>query len=219
MNPLILIESKIKMPLMELPVNSVLVSINEKRILISPGSKNQREQYLKEWNITDIIAPNLFHTAGIKKAYEQYPKANLWGPMGVEKKQPELPWNNIFFQTPWPFEEQLPCLLIGGMPSFNECVFIHVPTKTLIVTDLCFNLKNIEGFGARIILTMFGTYNNFGISRFFSTYIRDKKTFKASIEKLFSYDFENIIVGHGSVLTGNAKNLILKSLKARGLNP
>ena len=186
MNPIILLESKIKMPFMELPVNSVIVTINEKKILISPGSKIQSDQYLKEWNITDIIAPNLFHTAGIKKAFEQYPKANLWGPVGVELKQPELTWNNTLHQTPWPFAEQLPCHLISGMPAFNEFVFIHVPTKTLIVTDLCFNLKNIEGFGAKTILSIFGTYNNFGISRYFATYIRDKKSFKDSIEQLFS---------------------------------
>jgi hypothetical protein len=49
---------------------------------------------------------------------------------------------------------------------------------------------------------MFGTYNKFGVSRFYLNYVKDKAAFQKSMEKILSLDFDNIIVSHGDNYMG-----------------
>ncbi len=53
-------ESRLKMPFMYLPVRSTLISFNDKSLLFSP-LPDLKESDMKSENVTDIIAPNLFH--------------------------------------------------------------------------------------------------------------------------------------------------------------
>ncbi len=205
------------MPLMELPVRSILVPLGEEGVLISPGSQLTESQYNIDWKVTDIVAPNDFHTAGIKKAKQHYPAALAWGSEGSASKMPDLAWNRVLGKDPWPYEEVLALIPLGGMPRVNECVFVHRASKSLIVTDLCFNQTNVEGLGAKLILSLMGTYNKLGISRFFASFIKDKVAFSASIAKLMTHDFDNIIVSHGDNVYGKGKTRLLACLKDRSL--
>lgn len=216
MDNLIFFESKIKMPLMDLPVRSVLVPIGDHGVLISPGSRLKDSDYKADLKVTTIVAPNLFHTAGVKKAQKYYPSSTLWGCEGADKKIPELAWGKIIGKDPWPFQEILSLVTLHGMPSVNESVFIHKPSKSLIVTDLCFNMMEVSGFGARLILGLFGTYKKLGTSRLFISGVKDKAAFTESLEELFSYDFEQIIVSHGSNITIDGKRKLHAALQERG---
>jgi hypothetical protein len=216
MKNLIFLDSKVKMPLMELPVRSVLVPMGEQGVLISPGSMLQDHQYKPDWKVTDLVAPNLFHNAGMTKAKQHYPSAVLWGSEGADKKLPGLPWGKFLGKDPWPYQDVLSLVTLHGMPSVNESVFIHRPTKSLIVTDLCFNMVDVEGLGAKIILGLFGTYKKLGVSRFFLAGIKDKAAFQKSLVELFSYDFDQIIVSHGSNVVSDGKDRLRFALRERG---
>ena len=88
MNGLRFLESVVPMPLFPLPVRSILVTVknangSETEVLISPGSKIERTRYDGAWKISDIVAPNLFHHAGVPKALALYPNARTWGVVGL----------------------------------------------------------------------------------------------------------------------------------------
>lgn len=61
-------ETLLKMPLMQLPVRTPLISLANAKVLVSPGSRLRPEQLQEMAGATDIIAPNLFHCAGVPKA-------------------------------------------------------------------------------------------------------------------------------------------------------
>jgi hypothetical protein len=63
MENLIFIDSIVKMPLVNLPVRSVIVPVEDKSILISPGSQVQEWQYKPNLKVTDVVAPSLFQVA------------------------------------------------------------------------------------------------------------------------------------------------------------
>lgn len=217
MNELVFIESEIKMPLMALPVRSVYVNLGDKGILISPGSKISVDQYRQLSNVTDIVAPNLFHTGGIPKAQSTFKNARIWGPEGAKNKKPEIQWSHSLVTQSWPFENELRMVPIAGMPKINEVVFYHPVTKSIIVADLAFNMNDLSGWGPRLILGLFGTYKKFGVSRFFLKFIEDKTAFKNSIALLLSLDFDKIIVSHGNNLLNHGKASLLSALAERGI--
>lgn len=78
-------------------------------------------------------------------------------------------------------------------------------------------MRASRGIGARIILELFGTFNKFAVSRFYSAFIKDRAEFQKSIERVLSHDFENIIVSHGENVIGNAKAVLKEALAQRGL--
>ena len=216
MQKLKFVDSIVKMPLMLLPVRTVLVQIKENWVMISPGSKMRYEE-IQSLNVTDIIAPNLFHNAGIKKAKEHFNKAKLWGVRGSSQKESSIKWDATLIKDVWPYSEDLVPVFIAGMEKVNEVVFYHPLSKSLIVTDLCFNLTKASGFGAWFILSLFGTYKKFGVSKFFIRAIRDRGSFETSMNAVMALDFENIIVSHGENLIGHGKAALRQALAERGL--
>lgn len=217
MDGLVFLESIKKMPLMELPVRSTYVGLPNAGILISPGSNLTAEQLRTLPRVTDILAPNLLHSAGIPRAASVFPEAKIWGVPGLKKLKPSIQWTHDLSPQTWPYQEELAVIPLMGMPKVREVVFFHKRTKSLIVTDLCFNLMAVRGLGARIILGLFGTYRQFGVSRFFAKFIEDKVAFEDSVDQILSYDFQNIIVGHGDNLTNHGREHLLKALQQRGL--
>ena len=205
------------MPLMKLPVRSLIVTLANAKILFSPGSRVPVETYKKNQGVTDIVGPNLFTLGGVPKAKSIYTEAKTWAPIGVDLKREDIPWESFLNQTPWPFENELTHIPILGMNKFNESVFIHKETKSLIVSDLIFNITSARGFGPWLILSLFDTFNKPNICRLFVTMISDKKLFLESMQNLLKQDFERIITCHGEVIESNGKSVLKNGLKNRGL--
>lgn len=206
-NGLQFIDTQLKMPLMELPVRSTLVKLSNGQVLISPGSQMSLTQLQSLSPVSDIVAPNYLHTAGVPSALKVFPNAKAWG----TKEGFRLTSQD------WPYQEELKLFSIEGMPKVKEKVFIHQKSRTLIVADLFFNLQDPHGMGAWFILNLFGTYKKFGISRFLLKFVTDKKAFSASLKNLLNEDFENIVVGHGNLIKGHGKEFFKKALEERKL--
>jgi hypothetical protein len=207
-------ETEIKMPFMVLPVRSTLVSIKNARILLSPGSKLPREEYKKLEEITDLVATNNFHVAGIKKALQYFPQATVWVPTDA-KIDFESQNIKILGRDPWPYTDQIEILEVKGIPQVNEFLFYLKEQKSIYVTDLFFNLVNTSGWGAAIILRLLGTYKKFGFSRFLNKFVKDKDLFLTSLRPLKQWSMETLIPSHGEILSGPISQLIEKALSER----
>jgi hypothetical protein len=213
------VEDRLKMPLMELPLRSTAIALKNKAVVvISPtGNIEQHQKKIDAMGqVEAIVAPNLFHHLFVQKAVELYPNAKVFGANGFAKKRPDIKWDGFLGIDRWPFDEELQLFPIAGMPKFNEFVFLHKASRSLIVTDLCFNLKNMSGIGAFFILSLFGSRNRFAVSRLFAMLVKDKPAFTTSIKKILEADFDRIIMAHGEILAQNAKHVLLEGLAARG---
>lgn len=212
------LHSLVKMPLMGLPVASPVVQLGAAKIFISPGSQLTPVQYERLTGVTDIVAPNLFHSAGVPAAARAYPSAKIWGVPGLEKLKPEIKWTHKLTAETWPYNEELLAIPVGGMPRVREIVFYHRPSKTLITTDFGFNMTDVRGLGPWLITHMFGTYNKFAISRLVTMMVKDRSEFQRSIDQIMSLDFDTILVGHGGPVKQNAKAELRRAIKERGYN-
>lgn len=212
-NGLVFLDSTVQMPLLQLPVRTVSVDVSSGRVLISPGSKLSEDQLRSLGSVTDIVAPNLFHCAGVPKAAQVFPQAKIWAPAGASEQKDYLQSAVILTPETWPYQKELACFAIGGMPKVNEMVFIHRESRSLIVSDLAFNLLDVKGLGPWIILNLFGTYKRFGISRFYYKFASDKKAFGESIERLLQEDFDRIVVGHGTIVESGGRQLLAEAYR------
>lgn len=216
MNDLEYLDSIKSMPLMKLPVRSTVITLNGAKILLSPGSALSENNYRNVKGITDIVATSLLHWAGVPVAMKYFPNAKVWGHSKVQAVHKDVKWTHELNENTWTHQAELPCIEIKGIPKVWEFVFFHRKSKTLIVSDLAFNMVGLRGIGPFLILNLFGTYRRFAVSKFFLKFVEDKKAFEASLGEVFSYDFENLIVGHGDAIIGGAKDKLAAAFRERG---
>jgi hypothetical protein len=92
-------------------------------------------------HVAHIIAPNWFHDLYLNKYRQLYPQATVWGPSQLRRrlgsKLIDQELNNLT-RPPW-FAE-MPHLTLSGLLTFDESIFFHGPSRTLIVADLLMNL-------------------------------------------------------------------------------
>jgi hypothetical protein len=212
-----LFHSRLSMPLVKLPVTTSLIKLsNEKTILISPHPSLTAEDFQSMGNVTDIVAPSLMHHLGIKNAVSALPQAKLWGALGLEQKRKDIAWSHFLDEKNWPYNNELVAIHLAGMPKMNEFAFFHKATKTLFVTDLCFNILDDAGLGGWLIYNIFGTYKRLAVNKLFLKGVSNQEAFKKSLSHLFSYDFEDIVVCHGAVVKGGGRAKLRAALQERG---
>ncbi|MGE0632553.1 MAG: DUF4336 domain-containing protein, partial [Pseudobdellovibrionaceae bacterium] len=150
-------ESHIKMPVMKLPLRSVVVKTDNALLVFSPidFSETQLADIRALGEVTDIVAPSVLHHLYVPQAMQNFGKAKIWGVKGLEEKRPDIKWDKILGSDPWAYSQEIEMLMIDGVPKMCEAAFLLKSQKTLLVTDLCFNLTQPKGFGAYIILNMF----------------------------------------------------------------
>ncbi len=98
--------------------------------------------------------------------------------------------------------------LAGKAEAMREYAMLHRPTRTLIVADLAFHMTPEAGLGQRIFAAaalVGGKDHDTAMPRLEKFAVKDKAAFERSLDALFKWDFERVIVGHGDVVeTGKA---------------
>ncbi len=163
-----------------------------------------------------VVGPSFLHLRGMPQAIACLPGARVWGPEGARVRRKKIAWTGELSAAGWPYQDELPLLELGGMAKVREVLFLHKASRTLIVTDLCFNLLDASGLGARFILGLFGTYQRFGVSRLFLRFVTDRVRFEASLNQLFAWEFDDIAISHGRPIAGGGRARLLAALQERG---
>ena len=162
--------------------------------------------------VSHIIAPNLYRYLFASDFKALYPKAIFWATSALKVKKPELLIDRIINDADG-FPHELQYVLFDGLKTIdfdgfnllNEWVFFHSKSQTLILTDAAFNFDDsyplITQFAARVI----GTYNNFSPSLLERVASTEKAQVKLAVQKIFDWDFERVIMAHGSIIESERK--------------
>jgi hypothetical protein len=178
--------------------------------LISPGPIDEplARELADLGGVRALIAPNAFHHSHLIAAAHRYPEAICFLARGVEAKLKGRPDGEVrtLGGEPDPLwaRDLEPCT-IEGAPRVNETVFFHPSSKTLILTDLCFHFDPPPAGWTGIFLRLAGVHGRLGVSRLMRALLRDRAAVRASLEQLLEWDFERIVVTHGSILREDAR--------------
>lgn len=154
--------------------------------------------------VRHLVAPNLYHHMHMSAAALRYPEAKVWTPEGLEKKQPNLRIDGRLDQTlDWGGEFET--VAVRGADGISEFVFFHHPSRTLLLTDLVFNMDDQATGMTRFVLWVFGSLGRLARSRMWNLMIKDRKAFGASVARILELDFERAIPSHGAIIEADAK--------------
>jgi hypothetical protein len=212
-------EGTLAMPGMSLPVRSHIVRDPDGLVtIISPidftGDAIAEIRALGER--FQILAPNLLHHIFVPSAVKNFPAAELFSTVGMDRKRADVSWSK-FLSDGDRLGASCTVHKIAGMPKVNELCVFHEPSKVLIVTDLFFNIRDPKGFLAPVIMRVFGNYRKFAVSRLFLTFMKDKVAFSESVAAILKLPIERIAVAHGEVLADDAKQVATMALRAKGI--
>lgn len=92
-------------------------------------------------------------------------------------------------------------------------MFFHHASRSLIVADLLFNLREVGGFAAPLLLRMMGVHRRLAQSRAWRFTVRDRAAFAATGHRLLALEPERLIVAHGDVIERLAPDQLAQALK------
>ena len=170
-------------------------------VFLSPGplSRDDFRAIDELGRVEGLVAPNVFHHLYLRRAHERFPEAAVFLAPGLREKVPDLPPGEALSdEAPKLWAGSLEQLLVKGT-STREVVFFHPPSRTLVLTDLAFNVRE-GGLFTRIALRLNGGWDRFGPTRVLRSSIHDPAAFDASIRRIAAWDFDHIVVAHGKVV-------------------
>lgn len=154
--------------------------------------------------VRHIVAPNLVHHLFVPELKSCYPEAQLHIAPGLEKKNPRLQ-SGLFLgdNPPAAWSQTLQQIFVPGMPGLNETVFLC--GRTLIATDLAFNIKSSTRLGTRMFLWLDQALGGVRATRIIRAYIKERAQVHAAMKRILAWDFDRLIVAHGEVLDQGAQ--------------
>ncbi len=148
-----------------------------------------------------LVAPNLMHHLHLRDWAAAYPDARVVALSGLRRKQPELRIDVELGDTPDAgYGQVIKQHHVHGIPRVEEFVFLHRPSRTLLVTDLAFHIRESPSWLTRTYLRLSGTYGKLAPTMLLKSLMKDRAALRASLDVVLSLDFERVVVCHGEVL-------------------
>jgi len=192
-------------------------------ILISPIQTHP--SLIKQLNqlgqVRYLIAPNLFHHFFLEGMQTHFPQAELWAVADLKLKKPQLSIDHILNEAGGKLLNEVDYLPMTGMQTFStngfsplkECVFFHSASQTLILTDTAFHYDQSFPWLTQVTTRVLGGYLRLSPSRLEKLASKDKVAIQHSIQQVLKWDFQRVIVAHGSIVDHDAKAQLLAGYK------
>ncbi|MDY6899759.1 MAG: hypothetical protein SWZ49_17025 [Cyanobacteriota bacterium] len=165
-----------------------------------------------------IIAPNLCHHLSISDFKSVYPNAKIFAAPGLDSKRQDIDFDKIINQGKIGAKDEIEYFLFEGFKTLspkgafplNEIVFFHRESQTLILTDTAFHFDENFPFTTQLTMRVIGGYKKLEPSILEKLAIREKQKVKNSIQTVLKWNFERVIVAHGSILDNQGKEKLKK---------
>jgi hypothetical protein len=163
-------------------------------------SSELRQEVDKLGPVHALVAPNKMHFGYLKHWIKAYPEAIVFvspdflHDIGVDpvilSDAAEMLWQGVLKHH-----------ILHGSSLVQEADFLHIHSKTLILTDLVFNIPVSKlPLTQKLAAGVVGVPDGFAPSRTFKMTAGDKAALKISIERLLEWDFQRIVVAHGDIV-------------------
>lgn len=162
-----------------------------------------------------LVSPNKLHHLFMPDWISTYPEAISYAPPGLIKKRPDINFSKelgVVAEKNW--EKAIKQTIFKGSSFMEEVVFFHAESKTLILTDLIENFvpstfnwwQQVLAKGTGILSPNGKTPIDWRLS-----FIGGKNEAKQSLDKMISWQPENIVIAHGECVFGNGVEFLKKS--------
>lgn len=194
---------------MKMTIRSTVIQLDANNLMvISPIEPTP--QLIQQINdigmVKYIVAPNGMHHLYLNKFAANFPEAEIWGPADLHAKRNDIQFHGVISTDevmPWDHYVDMRSIKARA-PLFEEFVFFHPKSRTVIVTDLMFNFHKFDNWLMVLIAKLNGGYNRLAMTRLGKMYFNNAESLKAGARQILDWKPENLIVAHGDVIQGGA---------------
>ena len=158
-------------------------------------------------HVRALVAPNLMHHLFFARWASAFPEAACLGPSGVAAKVPGVRIRAIDAEWADLVRDSLDVCPLGGMPRLDEVALLHRPSRSLVLTDLCFNIRRAP-LVTRLMMQLNQGFGRFGCTRLGRSLIQDSAALRRSLDVVLGWDFDRVIVGHGDVVESGGHDVL-----------
>ena len=171
--------------LIPIPVRMAVIRLADGRLVLHspvPIPPELRAELDALGPVGVILVPKA-HGRFADAAAQLYPGAAVHRPLAAD--------------SPTEWTGQLETLSIGGW-RLDEVALFHRPSRTLLLTDLCFNIQRSDFRIARVFFRANDMWRRFGPSRILRNIgVSDRAALERSLQQMLAWDFDRILPGHG----------------------
>lgn len=161
-----------------------------------------------------LVAPNKIHSLGVNPWKAHYPSARVWASPAFSSRHPDIAVDEVLAngaETVWSGE--ISHCAVEGHAVLDEVVFLHKPSRTLLITDLIQKHETAsDSWFWRGVKRLNGIWGKGGgVPRDVKLSIRDKAAFRRSLGIILDWEFDNLTLAHGHCLWGGAKDEVSRA--------
>jgi len=160
-----------------------------------------------------IVAPSRVHHLFVGDYIAAYPQAQSYGAPGLPERRGDITFDAVLTdEAPELWRGQVEEHVFRGAPVLNEVVFFHPASRTVIFTDLVFNLPASSRARARLFFWLLDAPGKFGPHRIIRRRaIRDRGAARQSINRILQWDFDRVIMSHGDLVESGGKTRVAEA--------
>jgi hypothetical protein len=151
--------------------------------------------------VAAIIAPNAFHYTHLADWVRAFPDAAVHGVAGLAGKVPGIAYAALDAGSTAPWRTVIDSHVLA-LGSFTEAVFLHHPSRTLIVTDLMqnFEARRIRNPLVRAVMRLGGATGPNGQPslEIRIAALRHRAALREGVRQMLAWQPAGIILSHGA---------------------
>ena len=169
--------------------------------------------------VRHLVSPNKIHHLFLAEWKQRFPDALLWGPASTIKKRDDLDFQKpLNGEAPRLWRSDFEQFHVQGSMVMDEVLFLHKPSKTLIIADFSENFsrdfleKEWKGW-QHWLARAWGITEGKGYAPLdwrMSFFRRSK--LRQMREQLLDRDIEHVVMAHGEVQQSNGRAFLKRSL-------
>jgi len=165
--------------------------------------------------VAAIVAPGNFHWLHVSSCQQAFPDAVTYICPGVEKRAKDIRFDVLLGnEAPPLWSSELSQVSLEGTRLMREVAFFHHASKTLILVDLVENVTQATpgtNFLLRLLFRAVGMWNRPRPAPEYWLAWGDKARVRENLERILAWDFEQVILSHGDLISQNAKQVVSRA--------
>lgn len=182
-------------------------------LLYSPIAKTDelsRELDEVRW----VLAPSKFHHLYASEWFGE--GVTSYAPLGLCEKRNDIAFDEVVGEASEPFGDEVWVYPLRCIPMTSEVVLLHRESRTLIVSDLVFNVTKANTWGTRFLMGCFGAYPGVRASALERLTMK-RDLAKEDLGRLLDLDFDRLVPAHGAIVEDGGKDALANAYRWLGV--
>jgi hypothetical protein len=160
-----------------------------------PIDPNLRAEVARHGRPEFLIAPNMFHHEFVTEWLTAFPRMKAFCNPGLVAKRSDIKFEGTLDSgIPFDWSGEVAYVRIDGISSYDEIVFFHHSSRTLIISDIVFNYTPAQTAADPGAAPGLGPHDRIRAA------ITDENALRESIKMVLRWPFDRVILAHGELV-------------------